>query len=82
MYSGVFMIDEEGKTVIPGGDYLTLSYRGDCDQNYDYLPRLLSFAKEKDYRIASDVYEILWVDIHVSEQVEEHITELQFRVAH
>ncbi len=81
-YSGVFMIDEEGKTVIPGGDYLTLSYRGDCDQNYDYLPRLLSFAKEKDYRIASDVYEILWVDIHVSEQVEEHITELQFRVAH
>ena len=30
--------------------------------------------------MASDVYEILWVDIHVSEKEEEHITELQFRV--
>ena len=79
-YSGVFIIDEEGDTVIPGGDYLTLCYRGDCEQNYDFLPKLLRFAKEKDYRIVSDVYEILWVDIHVSGKVEEHITELQFRV--
>lgn len=79
-YSGVFMIDEEGDTVIPGGDYLTLCYRGDCEQNNDFLPKLLRFAKEKDYRMTSDVYEILWVDIHVSGKVEEHITELQFRV--
>ncbi|MCI9339256.1 MAG: MerR family transcriptional regulator, partial [Dorea sp.] len=27
-----------------------------------------------------DVFEILWVDIHVSEKEEEHITELQIRV--
>ncbi len=79
-YSGVFMIDGEGDTVIPGGDYLTVSYRGDCRQNYEFLPQLLRYAKEKGYRMVSDVYEILWVDIHVSEKVEEHITELQFRV--
>lgn len=79
-YSGVFMIDEEGDTVIQGGDYLTLSYRGDCGQNYYFLPKLLNYAKEKGYRMASDVYELLWVDIHVSERVDEHITELQFRV--
>lgn len=79
-YSGVFMIDEEGDTVIPGGDYLSLVYRGNCGQNYDLLPELLRYAKENGYRMASDVYEILWVDIHVSEKVEEHITELQFRV--
>ena len=30
--------------------------------------------------MVSDVYELLWVDIHVSERVEEHITELQFRI--
>lgn len=79
-YSGVFMIDEEGDTVIPGGDYLTVSYRGDCDRNYDFMPKLLKYAKEEGYRMVSDVYEILWVDIHVSEKTEEHITELQFRV--
>lgn len=79
-YSGVFIIDQEGDTVIPGGDYLTLSYRGDCEQNYHFLPKLLNYAKEKEYGMVSDVYELLWVDIHVSERVEEHITELQFRV--
>ncbi len=79
-YSGVFMIDDEGDSVIQGGDYVTLSYRGDCGQNYYFLPKLLDYAKEKGYRMASDVYELLWVDIHVSERVDEHITELQFRV--
>lgn len=79
-YSGVFVIDEEGDTVIQGGDYLTLSYHGDCSQNYFFLPKLLDYARENGYRMASDVYEILWVDIHVSERVKEHITELQFRV--
>ena len=74
------MIDEEGDTVIQGGDYLTLSYRGDCGQNYYFLPKLLNYAKEKGYQMASDVYELLWVDIHVSARVDEHITELQFRV--
>ena len=79
-YSGVFMIDEEGEAMIPGGDYLSLSYQGDCGQNYKFLPELLNYAKKNGYRMASDVYEILWVDIHVSERVREHITELQFRV--
>jgi len=79
-YSGVFMIDEEGDTVIPGGDYLSLCYQGDCGQNYQFLPELLEYARKNGYRMASDVYEILWVDIHVSERVEEHMTELQFRI--
>lgn len=79
-YSGVFIIDANGDAVIRGGNYLTLSYCGDCGQNYYFLPKLLDYARENGYRMASDVYEILWVDIHVSERVEEHITELQFRV--
>lgn len=79
-YTGVFMIDEEGDTVIKGGSYLTISYRGNCEQNYQFLPRLFSYAENKGYRIVSDVYEILWVDIHVSGLEEEHITELQVRV--
>lgn len=79
-YTGVFMIDEEGDTVIKGGDYLTISYRGNCEQNYRFLPRLFSHARDEGYRIVSDVYEILWVDIHVSGVEEEHITELQVRV--
>ncbi len=79
-YSGVFMIDEEGDTVISGGDYLTLCYHGSCEQNYRFLPQLLEYVGEHHYRMVSDVFEILWVDIHVSEKEEEHITELQIRV--
>lgn len=79
-YTGVFMIDEEGDTVIEGGNYLTISYRGNCEQNYRFLPRLFDYARDAGCKIASDVYEILWVDIHVSGIEEEHITELQVRV--
>ena len=79
-YEGVFIIDTEGDMVIPGGEYLTISYRGNCNQNYQCLPRLLAYAKEHGYRMVGDVYEILWVDIHVSGREEEHITELQIRV--
>lgn len=79
-YAGVFIIDGEGETVIPGGDYLTVSYRGNCGQNRYYLPKLFAYAEENGYRMSDDVYEILWADIHVSGIEEEHITELQVRI--
>lgn len=79
-YTGVFIIDEEGDAVIKGGKYLTITYRGNCERNTQFLPQLLTCAEEGGYKIVSDVYEILWVDIHVSGNIEEHITELQVRV--
>ncbi len=79
-YQAVFMIDEDGDHLIEGGKYLSISYHGDCEQNKTYLPKLFEYAKQYGYQPAGDVLELLWVDIHVSEHICEHINELQIRV--
>lgn len=78
-YTSVFIMDEHGPETIPAGNYLTLCYHGDCDQNAIYLPTLLRYAQEHGFTPIDPVLEILWVDIHQAENVAEHITELQLR---
>lgn len=79
-YSEVFLIDKKGDQVLPGGTYLTVSYAGSCEQNAIYIPRLLNYAKEHSLKPNGDILELLWVDIHTSDNMKEHITELQLQV--
>lgn len=78
-YESVFIIDKAGKEELPAGEYLTVCYRGDCNQNALFLPNLLEYAKEQNLTPAGPVLEILWIDIHQAEDTREHITELQLR---
>lgn len=79
-YSDVFIIDEHGTSTIKGGTYLSLLYRGDCDQNALYIPKLLEYAKKQNLTPSGPVLELLWIDIHQAEDTAEHVTELQMRV--
>ena len=79
-YEGVFVIDPQGENILQAGTYLTVTYRGDYSKSRDWGRRLLSYAEEKGLRLAGDILEILWVDIHISADVQEHITELQVPV--
>lgn len=76
-YTSVFIIDKRGDHVLEGGEYLSISYRGDCGQNAQYIPRLIKYAEEKNFLIIGSFLELLWTDIHQTEESEEHITELQ-----
>ena len=78
-YESVFIICDRGNEIIPAGEYLTLCYRGDCNQNSTFLPKLLEYAKRQDLTPVGPVLEILWIDIHQAEDTREHITELQLR---
>lgn len=78
-YESVFIISDRGNEVIPKGEYLTICYRGDCNQNTLFLPKLLEFAKKQNLTPVGPVLEILWIDIHQAEDTQEHITELQIR---
>lgn len=78
-YESVFIISDRGDEVIPEGKYITLCYRGDCNQNTLFLPQLLEYAKAKNLTPIGPVLEILWIDIHQAEDTQEHITELQIR---
>lgn len=78
-YYGVFIIDDNGDTALESGHYLSLCYRGDCNQNSIYIPKLFSFAKKQNLTLTGPVLELIWTDIHQSERKDEHITELQIR---
>ena len=80
-YEGVFVIAEDGLDILPEGLYLSYSYRGNNNHNAVAIPRLLSYATEKGYRIGEEILALLWVDIHQSANPEEYITELQIHVS-
>ena len=79
-YKSVFIVDKNGDRTLDGGQYLSVSYRGSCEQNRIYVPMLLDYARTNDLKISGDILEILWVDIHTSSLVEEQTIELQVRV--
>lgn len=78
-YDSVFIIDQRGPHLIEAGQYLSICYHGDCNQNERYIPQLLSYAKEHHLTPVGPVYELLWIDIHQAADPREHITELQLR---
>lgn len=76
-YTDVFIIDKNGPDVIKGGLYLSVSYSGDSAGNSTYIPLLLKYARENGLTPRGPVLELLWSDIHQSQDQQEHITELQ-----
>ena len=76
-YAGVFVIDDQGEKILPGGTYLSVSYRGDYSQSGFWVKKILSYAREQKLRLMGDFLEILWIDIHTTEDVGEYVTELQ-----
>ena len=79
-YKGVFIIDETGSDSLEEGTYLSISYHGLSQQHYKYVPLLIDYAKTFGYELTGPLLEILWVDIHQAEDVNEHITELQIQI--
>lgn len=79
-YEGVFIIDKAGDSTLTSGRYLSVSYHGDSHQHKTYFPKLADYASKHHLTFSGPVLELLWVDIHQAENVQEHITELQIRV--
>ena len=79
-YQAVFVVDDRGEEILPGGSYLSVSYRGDYGKTAQWVQRLLDHAARENLTLMGDLLEILWIDIHTSENVQEHVTELQVRV--
>lgn len=79
-YQSVFLIDEQGNDLIPGGDYLCVTYRGSYSQSAKWGLRLAEYAGTHGLTITGELLELLWVDIHISSEESEHITQLQLPV--
>ena len=81
-YAGAFIIDSKGASCFDAGSYLSVSYHGDSHQHQTYYPMLAAYAKEHHLEFDGPILELLWIDIHQSADVSEHITELQVKVRH
>lgn len=76
-YQSVFIIDKDGEEILKGGIYLTVCYKGDCAQNKMYFQRLVEYAKVHNLKLKGPFLELLWADVHQTENEEDHITEIQ-----
>ncbi len=79
-YEAVFAIDDRGDSLLPGGKYLCVTYQGGYEQTGPWIKKLLDQAKAMGLHPRGLILEILWIDIHTSRSVREHITELQLPV--
>lgn len=83
-YTSVFFVlDKDDKSydmVIPGGKYLTMSYKGSYEKTKEFLPKMMEFVKDNNYKILSDPIELYKIDVHETSLVEEYLTELQLRI--
>lgn len=84
-YTSVFFVlDKDDKNydmVIPGGKYLTLTYKGSYEKTKEFLPKMMDYVKANNYKILSDPIELYKIDVHETSIVDEYLTELQMRVA-
>ncbi len=75
-----FFIDQQGENFIPGGDYLCVTYRGSYSRALRWGLKLAEYAKKHHLTVHGELLELLWVDIHISSDETEHITQLQLPV--
>lgn len=76
-YSGVFVIDAYGDSVLPDGNYLCVTYHGTSQRNSQYIPQLLTYARAHALEPTGVILEMLLTDIHVAADETEHIFQLQ-----
>lgn len=78
-YDCMFVFDDNGPSTIPGGNYLTIRYRGRID-NEKYVRRLLEYAERNEITIRGPFIELIWLDVHTTDVSEEWVTEIQVEV--
>ena len=78
-YRGALLFDPKGSATVPGGRYLSVYYRGTANSRY-YARLLRSYAKEHHMKPGELTMERVWIDIHTSEQISEHLSEVQLKL--
>ncbi|MCF2555596.1 MerR family transcriptional regulator [Faecalicatena contorta] len=81
VYTSVFFIlDQETEDydfVLPAGDYLSLCYRGDYEQNASQIQHLLNHANENGLTVSGAPFETYLIDNRDTICADEFMTEIQ-----
>ena len=75
---GTFVITDEIKnSILESGEYLTYFFRGDYNFTEKHYITLKKYMNEKGYRAKGDIIELYHIEMHITENKEEYVTEIQ-----
>ena len=80
-FSESFIINDVKGEIIPEGYFLTIVFKGKYDESYKYYNILKKYIEEKGLVVTGDIHEIYHIEIHITENEDEFITEIQIPVA-
>lgn len=79
-FSGTFIINEEKGEKLKEGYYLSLTFRGSYKYSSKYYEILKLYIKNNNYRIIGEILEIYHIEVHITEEEDEYITEIQIPI--
>ena len=78
LFKSAVMFDEEGDIDIPGGTYLSVCYHGVTD-SLRQADIIRAYAAEHRIVLKPPFMDLMWIDVHISADPEEYISEVQVR---
>ena len=77
-YSGTFIISRSKTSIILSeGLYLTYFFKGDYFSIDKHYEKLKEYVANKGYRVCGDIIELYHIEIHITENKDEYVTEIQ-----
>ncbi len=79
-FSETFIINDVKGEIINAGYFLTIVFKGSYKESYKYYEILKEYIKENNLEVIGDIHEIYHIEIHITEDENEFITEIQIPV--
>ena len=80
-YSSTFVITaDRTANVIEKGWYLTFVFKGSYEKVRDHYTFLKKYIEENNLTVIGDIIEIYHIEIHITDNVNEYVTEIQIPV--
>ena len=80
-YSSTFVITtDETENIIDKGLYLTFIFKGSYEKIKNHYTFLKKYIKENNLILTGDIIEIYHIEIHITENTNEYVTEIQIPV--
>lgn len=79
-FSETFIINDIKGEIMEEGFFLTFVFRGSYRESYKYYDYLKAYILNNNLEIIGDIHEIYHIEIHITEDENEFITEIQIPV--
>ena len=80
-YNSTFIITtDKTEHIIPKGTYLTFTFKGSYENVIDHYENLKNFISSNNLTVTGDIIEIYHIEIHITDNIQEYITEIQIPV--